>query len=178
MKDNIIYAVLGLLVVSQTYTLVQFNSFKEEVSDRFAVINADPSHAGHNHAAEATKPFEQSQQAQQPAAPQGPTTTLAFAEMEKDFGKIKQDTKNKHIFKFTNTGTEPLIISNAQGSCGCTVPKYPTEPIAPGKTGEIEVEYSPGKQQGMQTKNVTITANTNPPTTMLTIKANVEAVAQ
>ena len=80
----------------------------------------------------------------------------------------------KKIFKFTNTGSEPLIIEDAKGSCGCTVPVYPKEPIKPGETGEIEVEYSPGKQQGAQSKTVTITANTDPITTTLNISANVE----
>ena len=106
--------------------------------------------------------------------PQGPPTVIAFGQTEHDFGTIKQDTKNKHVFKFTNAGKEPLIIQNAKGSCGCTVPKYPREPIAPGATGEIEVEYSPGKQKGSQTKTVTITANTEPNQTILQIKANVE----
>jgi hypothetical protein len=108
--------------------------------------------------------------------PPGPTTTITFDTYSHDFGKIKQDTKNTKIFKFKNTGKEPLIIQNATGSCGCTVPKYPKEPIPPGGTGEIEVEYSPGKQQGLQNKTVTITANTNPPTTTLNISAEVQEV--
>ncbi len=101
-------------------------------------------------------------------------TAVNFPEMNYNFGKIKQDTKNTKIFKFTNVGSEPLIIENAVGSCGCTVPTWPKKPIAPGETGEIEVTYSPGKQQGVQNKTVTITANTNPITTVLNITANVE----
>ncbi len=110
-------------------------------------------------------------------APSGPVTTIQFKEMSHDFGTIKQDTDNKKIFTFTNTGSEPLIIENAKGSCGCTVPQYPKEPIAPGQTGEIEVVYKPGKQKNQQTKNVTITANTTPANTVLTISANVLEVA-
>ncbi len=109
----------------------------------------------------------------QAAKPVGPLTSLKFDESAFDFGTIKQDSENTKIFKFTNTGKEPLIIENAKGSCGCTVPKYPKEPIAPGKTGEIEVVYRPGKQKDMQTKNITITANTDPANTVLTITANV-----
>lgn len=105
--------------------------------------------------------------------PVGPKTTVQFAEMEHDFGTIEQNTKNPKTFTFTNTGSEPLIISNAKGSCGCTVPEYPREPIAPGETGEIKVVYSPGSQKNQQTKTVTITANTEPATTVLRIKANV-----
>ena len=101
-------------------------------------------------------------------------TSVVYADIAHDFGSIKQDTKNTKIFKFTNTGTEPLIIEDAVGSCGCTVPKFPKEPIKPGATGEIEVVYSPGKQQGAQTKTVTITANTDPITSTLNISANVE----
>ena len=101
-------------------------------------------------------------------------TKVSFAGVSHDFGTIQQDTKNTKIFTFTNTGSEPLIIEDAKGSCGCTVPKFPKEPIKPGATGEIEVEYSPGKQQGAQNKTVTITANTDPITTTLNISANVE----
>jgi len=106
--------------------------------------------------------------------PAGPPTAIKFEETEHDFGKINQETENKKSFKFTNTGTEPLIIQNAVGSCGCTVPTYPKEPIAPGKTGTIEVVYKPGQQKGSQQKTVTITANTEPMTTMLFIKADVQ----
>lgn len=103
-------------------------------------------------------------------------TSIQFAELNHSFGKIKQDSKQTKIFKFTNTGSEPLIIENATGSCGCTVPQYPKEPIKPGATGEIVVEYSPGKQEGAQTKTVTITANTTPITTTLNISAEVEKI--
>lgn len=103
-------------------------------------------------------------------------TTMQFAETSHNFGTIKQDTKNTKVFKFKNTGTEPLIIEDAKGSCGCTVPKFPKEPIKPGESGDIEVVYNPGKQQGAQTKTVTITANTNPITTMINISAEVEVV--
>ncbi|GAB4376412.1 MAG: hypothetical protein Kow0075_03520 [Salibacteraceae bacterium] len=103
-----------------------------------------------------------------------PKTTIAFDEAEHDFGRIKQNGKYKHKFTFTNTGENPLIISKAKGSCGCTVPTYPTEPIPPGEKGEIEVVYRPKNQLGKQMKTITITANTSPPTTQLTIHARVD----
>ena len=101
-------------------------------------------------------------------------TAVNFAKMEHDFGNIKQNTDNKYVFSFTNTGKEPLIIESATGSCGCTVPNYPKEPIAPGKTGSIEVVYKPGQQENQQQKQVTVVANTEPKQTILRIKANVE----
>ncbi len=108
-----------------------------------------------------------------PADPGRPLTSIKFAEELKDFGDIKQETTNKYAFEFTNTGLEPLVIENATGSCGCTVPNYPKEPIMPGKSGVIEVEYKPGQQEGPQQKTVTITANTEPRQTLVKIKANV-----
>ncbi len=104
-----------------------------------------------------------------------PPTGMAFAETEHDFGTITDGDKVQHVFTFTNSGENPLVISNAKGSCGCTVPKWPREPIAPGATGEIAVEFNSSKKLGNQTKTVTITANTEPEQTFLKISAQVEA---
>ena len=110
-----------------------------------------------------------------PAQPNLPKTAIQFNEMEHSFGEIIQNSENAYSFTFKNTGVEPLVISNAKGSCGCTVPNYPKEPILPGETGTIDVVYSPGMQSGTQTKNVTITANTDPAQTVLNISATVNA---
>ena len=103
----------------------------------------------------------------------GPKTTVKFDNYEHDFGNIAQNSNNKFVYAFTNTGKEPLIITKAKGSCGCTVPRWPKEPIAPGEKGEIEIIYKPGKQKNRQSKTITITANTEPEKTILRVKANV-----
>lgn len=108
-------------------------------------------------------------------APVGPTTTLNFDANEFDYGTIDQGEKVTHIYKFTNTGKEPLIISNAKGSCGCTVPQWPKDPIMPGADGEIKVQFDSKGKRGKQSKRVTITANTDPAQTFLTIKGEVNA---
>ena len=109
----------------------------------------------------------------EPAVPVGPTTTMSFGELEFDYGVIDAGEKVNHKYKFTNSGSEPLIISNAKGSCGCTVPNWPKEPIPPGGTGEIDVVFDSKGKKGKQSKRVTITANTNPAQTFLTIKGEV-----
>ncbi len=90
---------------------------------------------------------------------------------------IKLNSENKHSFNFINTGTEPLVILTASGSCGCTVPAWPKEPVMPGKKGTIDVIFTPNsKQAGIsQQKTVTVTANTNPENTILNIKAFVNS---
>jgi hypothetical protein len=103
-----------------------------------------------------------------------PKTTIEFEEKEYDFGTIKQGDKVSHIFVFKNTGTQPLIINSAKGSCGCTVPNYPKDFIAPGQKGEISVEFSSAGKSGAQTKTVTIIANTDPNPTRITIKAYID----
>jgi hypothetical protein len=176
MKENIKIALLAIIAGTLIFNSVSNSSTSQRetgmISESSVSNNiADmPGHEGHGHDKDL---------AENPAPIQvnnGPTTTLKFDKPAHDFGKIMQDSKNTYKFKFKNTGSNPLIIENATGSCGCTVPEYPKEPIAPGASAFITVEYSPGKQQGANTKTVTITANTEPKETMLTISANVEEV--
>jgi len=92
-----------------------------------------------------------------------------------DFGTIEYAGNGTYEFKFKNTGTEPLIISDAKGSCGCTVPTYPKNiPIKPGETQFVKVTYDT-KRAGNFTKTVTITSNTKTPIKVITIKGIVQA---
>ena len=109
----------------------------------------------------------------EPAAPTGPTTIMSFTETEFNFGKVKAGEKVEHEYTFKNTGKEPLVISNAKGSCGCTVPEWPKEPIAPGASAKIKVNFDSKGKSGPQTKQVTITANTDPVQSIIYIKGEV-----
>ena len=100
-------------------------------------------------------------------------TKMDFAQTAFDFGTLKQGDKVSHVFKFKNSGDKPLIISNAVGDCGCTVPQYSKEPIMPNAEGEIKVEFDSKGKEGKQSKNVTITANTIPAQTKLNITSEV-----
>ncbi len=99
---------------------------------------------------------------------------ITFKETSYDFGKIKEGTVVSHSFEFKNTGNSDLIIGDARGNCGCTVPKYPTQPIAPGNTGIIDVEFNSAGKHGKQQKTVTLVTNTIPSTKVLTISGEIE----
>ena len=88
------------------------------------------------------------------------TTTVQFTETEFKFGTIKEGDKVEHIFKLKNTGPKPLIIANAWGSCGCTVPDYPKDPIAPGAESQVKVTFNSTGKKGEQHKSVTMQMNT------------------
>jgi hypothetical protein len=102
---------------------------------------------------------------------------MDFASDVMDYGTIKKGSERVRKFSFKNTGTEPLIISNATGSCGCTVPTYPHEPIMPGASATIDVNYDTNRL-GAFTKTVTLTTNAEgQESKLLTIKGTVEDTA-
>ena len=98
---------------------------------------------------------------------------IVFKNQEYDFGTVKEGAVVKTSFPFTNTGKSDLIIGDAKGSCGCTVAKFPTEPIKPGITGEIEAEFNSAGKHGVQRKTITLITNAEPSTRVLTIKGEV-----
>lgn len=100
---------------------------------------------------------------------------MSFESMIVDYGKIVQNSEPLRVVKFTNTGTEPLIIQNARGSCGCTVPTYPKEPIMPGQTSKIEIRYDT-KRLGKINKTVTITTNEGGQPHVLKVTGQIEKV--
>lgn len=88
---------------------------------------------------------------------------ISFEESSKDFGEITQGDKVEHVFKFENTGKSPLIISNVAATCGCTVPSWPKDPIAPGGKGEIKVSFNSAGKMGKQNSVVRIYSNATEP---------------
>ena len=92
-----------------------------------------------------------------------------------DFGDVDYGSNRERVWKFKNTGTEPLTITNAVGSCGCTVPSFPKEPIMPGKTAEIKINYDTNRP-GPINKTVTVTTNeaTGANTVVIKVKGNIK----
>lgn len=90
-----------------------------------------------------------------------------------EFGKVTEGEKISYSFKFKNTGKTDLIISDAKGSCGCTVPTWSKDPIAPGASGLVDITFDSRGKSGMQHKTVTLITNAIPNTKVLTITGEV-----
>lgn len=161
MKKNLILAAsfaVAILAASCDNKTASENVTEAEVNTEAAApVVANPNVAG----------------AEEAVAPEN-APVISFAETTYDFGTIKQGDVVEHTFKFTNTGKSPLIIESATASCGCTVPESPKEPIAPGNSGEIKVQFNSTGKAGMQSPMVTVRANTVPNITQVNLKGTVE----
>lgn len=109
-----------------------------------------------------------------PPSANGKYPELSFEKQEHDFGTIKQGDKVTYEFKFKNTGQADLLISDAKGSCGCTVPEYPKDALKPGESGVIKVSFNSAGKSGKQTKSVTLFCNIKEGKKVLHINSNIE----
>jgi hypothetical protein len=98
---------------------------------------------------------------------------ITFATPVYNFGTIQRGEKISYTYKFQNTGTAPLIITNAQATCGCTIPEIPKEPVKPGQTGELKVVFNSAGKLGRQDKVITVTSNASPATEMIHLQGEV-----
>jgi hypothetical protein len=113
--------------------------------------------------------FAQKETVQKPLS----NANIQFTEKQFDFGDIVQGETVSHVFKFVNTGSEPLIVLDVQTTCGCTAPQWPKTPIPPGETGEIVVKFNSTKKIGRQNKIITVYTNGIKPEEKLKIVTNV-----
>jgi hypothetical protein len=103
----------------------------------------------------------------------GSAPIMTFNEEKHDFGKITQGEKVSFSFIFKNTGGSDIVISSAQGSCGCTVPTYPKEPVKVGQESKIDVVFDSDGKSGLVEKTITLVTNCNPSTKILTINSTI-----
>jgi hypothetical protein len=104
-----------------------------------------------------------------------PLTTVEFLEDSFNFGEVAEGNKVEHVFKFKNTGSNPLRVNNVKPSCGCTTPDWTKEDIAPGGEGFVKVEFDSKGKQGVQKKSVTVTfENTDPKNKILNFNCEVK----
>jgi hypothetical protein len=110
--------------------------------------------------------------------PLGPLTKIKFQNDTYDYGKVMEGKLVEHDYVFTNDGNEPLILKNVKASCGCTIPSWPREPIAPGESGKIHAAFdSSGRGAvggAVQSKTITVTGNFEGGTVQLTLKGLVD----
>ena len=104
--------------------------------------------------------------------------SISFDKKEYDFGTVNEGEIVETVFKVTNSGTTDLVITNATGSCGCTVPVWPKAPIKPGETGVIAVKFNTSGKPNRQMKTVTLTANTESGREVLTLRGSVTPKAK
>lgn len=105
---------------------------------------------------------------------QGPV--IKFKDLNHDFGTIEQDGNGTYEFEFKNEGNEPLLLENVRSSCGCTIPQWPKEPIAPGQSSNIVVKYDT-RRVGSFSKSITVSSNGSEIPITLSIRGTVEAKA-
>ncbi len=135
---------------------------KAVIADTKAVVEAHSPGDGHNHGATT------------PVVAPASLADISFESMVYDYGTLQQGGNGECEFKFKNTGKEPLIITNCQGSCGCTVPQCPKDPILPGKSSVIKVKYD-SNRVGPISKSVSVQSNAKSGVQTLQIKGNIEA---
>lgn len=160
----------NLLFIASLIVAFSFTSCKENTTDANANANVSDNAAT---AAGTTATSSSSISTNET----GEYPVMTFEKTEHDFGTLAQGTNVEHLFTFTNTGSAPLVISDAKGSCGCTVPQFTREPIQPGQKGELLVKFN-GTGQNQRSIAVNITTNTQKVTERVTIKAFVEPAAQ
>lgn len=102
-----------------------------------------------------------------------PPTSIEFKSLSHDFGKVKEGEKVNHVYEFQNTGSKPLVISNVETTCGCTVPSFTSEPIAPGGFGKINIEFNTKGKLGLNDKNIIVISNADMNRMSLNFKAEV-----
>jgi len=101
----------------------------------------------------------------------GPVAT--FNETSHNFGDLTQGDKLNHTFEFTNTGDQPIVISNVITTCGCTATKWTKKPVPPGKSGQVKITFDSSGKMGKQNKIITVVSNADPQLYRLSITASV-----
>ncbi|KQK26356.1 MULTISPECIES: DUF1573 domain-containing protein [Chryseobacterium] len=109
-----------------------------------------------------------------PVVSNQPLTTVALAESNFDFGNIKKGEKVNHVYEITNTGKNPLVISEVKPGCGCTAPEFTKDPILPGKKGKITLSFDSSSFDGAIQKYADVFANVEKSPIKLTFNANVQ----
>jgi len=124
--------------------------------------------------AESNSPAAAEGEAASPVTSNQPLTTIALSQSNFDFGNIKKGDKVNHVYEITNTGKNPLVISEVKPGCGCTAPEFTKEPILPGKKGKITLSFDSSNFDGSVNKFADVFANVEKSPIKLTFTANIQ----
>jgi hypothetical protein len=171
MKANILIA--GLILVGISFSCQDNSELEQRVTNLERRL-AEVENRGVSMESRMPQATQNNQVINQQSAQTGPAPLFKFEQTEYDFGTIPEGEVVRHTFEFVNVGESPLIIQNATASCGCTVPSFSRAPIPVGGKGQIQVEFNSSGKPFQQNPIITITANTNPSISRLSIKGYVE----
>lgn len=161
--------------MKKTLTLLSFTLVVSATSFAQDKSKAAPTAAPANKATQVKKDAPAAATTATPVKKEGAAMDFKFT--EHNFGELQEGPKAAVDFVFTNTGNKPLILTDVKASCGCTTPEWPKEPIAPGQTSKIKVEYNTQGRPGDFTKSITITSNESDQPKMIYIKGKVNGAA-
>lgn len=169
MNKSIVAITVGLIISS-----CSGSNHEIKAQDGDVISNISAGEQSEEELKAALKEIEE-EEAKAKAIAKATSTTLTFNKMKHDFGNVKAETENTTEFIVTNTGSNPLILSDVSASCGCTMPQKPEGPIAPGESDVIKVTFKskPGQENEIK-KTVTVTANTEERIHLLEIRAFVK----
>jgi hypothetical protein len=160
-----------IAIVSVTLGACRDRAAEKRIAELESRLNAMEGNKSATTAPAASTPAQAATPPATEEKPEGPLPVASFAVVDHDFGTVNEGQKVTYEYKVKNTGQAPLIIQNAQPSCGCTVPNWSKEPIPVGATGFVKAEFDTHGKQGIQNKTITVTANTWPKVTTLRFKA-------
>lgn len=165
MKKSIL--IFALSIIATTTNSCKKNEKPEVLKEDSVILKDNPRKTDANASAKAQEDLVTE-------AKSHPLTTLALSENHFEFGKIKKGSKVNHVYEVTNTGTNPLIISQVKPGCGCTAPEYTKEPILPGKNGKVTLSFDSSGFDGMVNKQAEIFANTEKTPILITFSADIQ----
>ena len=139
---------------------------KDQTADQLIVEN--------DATAQLAPPVVDSQEEMVKVAQSKPLTTIALSESQFDFGKMKKGDQKEHVYEVTNTGENPLIISQVKPGCGCTVPDYTKEPILPGQKGKITLKFDSSSFDGLVNKQAEVYANVEKAPIIISFSADIQ----
>lgn len=169
--------ILGIAAISLVACKKETTAIQADTAEDSIMLTESPNADREPHTVDPTQTQVPAQTPEQENlianAKKNPSTSIALSESNFDFKDVKKGQSVNHKFEITNTGKNPLIISEVEPGCGCTVPDYTKDPILPGKKGFVNLKFDSSSFDGMVNKYADVYANVDEMPIKLTFSANV-----